>query len=110
MSRSNFCTVNRSAFCGWMADIILACISCALQFSWYMDRAAISALYTSTELFWISDKSPGQIDTWHFLESNVERAEGLRSGAAGAFNSVMSAVDLSSATLSTIVRSVRGRY
>lgn len=67
-------------------------------------------MYTATELFWITDKSPGHANTWGFLEATVERAEGLRSDTESAVYTVMSAVDLTSATMSSVVRSFRGRY
>eukprot|EP00128_Syssomonas_multiformis_P000113 Colp12_sorted_trinity150504_noHs@34528 len=41
---------------------------------WYTKRAALSAVYTSTELFMIQDKSFDYEDTWAFLDRRLQDA------------------------------------
>jgi ubiquinone biosynthesis protein COQ9 len=45
-----------------------------LQLNWYTKRAALSAVYTSTELFMLSDNSPEFRETWKFLERRIDDA------------------------------------
>jgi ubiquinone biosynthesis protein COQ9 len=40
--------------------------------SWYTKRATLSAVYGSTVLFWLGDDSPGQENTWAFLDRRIE--------------------------------------
>ena len=40
--------------------------------SWYTKRATLSAVYASTVLFWLGDDSPGQENTWAFLDRRIE--------------------------------------
>ncbi|MDP3194064.1 COQ9 family protein [Tabrizicola sp.] len=42
------------------------------DFSWYSKRATLSGVYASTVLFWLGDDSPGQHDTWEFLDRRIE--------------------------------------
>jgi ubiquinone biosynthesis protein COQ9 len=42
------------------------------DFSWYTKRATLSAVYGSTVLFWLGDDSPGQENTWAFLDRRIE--------------------------------------
>ncbi|KAL8973316.1 MAG: hypothetical protein Q9183_000009 [Haloplaca sp. 2 TL-2023] len=46
--------------------------------SWYTKRAALSAIYASTELFMTQDKSPHFKETEDFLDRRLEGAQGLR--------------------------------
>lgn len=43
-----------------------------LQFSWYSKRALLAAIYKSTELSMIQDRSEDFIDTWEFLDRRIE--------------------------------------
>lgn len=56
--------------------------------TWYTKRLALQALYTSTELYMLSDKSPGHQDTWDALKrrmQDVERAgQGLQTAQTAA--------------------------
>jgi ubiquinone biosynthesis protein COQ9 len=42
---------------------------------------ALQAIYTSTELYMLTDFSPGHADTWQALDRRVEDVLTLRSGA-----------------------------
>ncbi|KAL8695239.1 MAG: hypothetical protein Q9218_000277 [Villophora microphyllina] len=58
--------------------------------SWYTKRAALSAIYASTELFMTQDKSPNFKETEGFLDRRLEGAQGLRTmlGEMGAWAGV----------------------
>lgn len=45
--------------------------------SWYTKRALLTGIYASTELFMLSDQSPGYADTWAFLDRRVEESIAL---------------------------------
>ncbi len=40
--------------------------------NWYSKRATLSAVYSTTFLHWIGDESPGNADTWDFLDRRIE--------------------------------------
>ncbi|PWE27020.1 COQ9 family protein [Pararhodobacter marinus] len=40
--------------------------------NWYSKRAILSAVYSSTVLFWLGDESTGYEDTWAFLDRRIE--------------------------------------
>ena len=40
--------------------------------NWYSKRAILSAVYSSTVLFWLGDESMGYEDTWAFLDRRIE--------------------------------------
>jgi len=40
--------------------------------NWYSKRATLSAVYGSTVLYWLGDDSPGQAETWAFLDRRIE--------------------------------------
>jgi ubiquinone biosynthesis protein COQ9 len=42
------------------------------DFDWYTKRTAVSAIYTTTELYMITDGSPNFRDTWNFLDRRLE--------------------------------------
>ena len=49
--------------------------------NWYTKRATLSALYLSTVLYWLGDRSEGQAETWSFLDRRVDdvmRIEGVK--------------------------------
>jgi ubiquinone biosynthesis protein COQ9 len=39
--------------------------------NWYSKRAILSAVYSSTLLFWLGDSSEGHRDTWAFLDRRI---------------------------------------
>jgi hypothetical protein len=43
-----------------------------LQFDWYTKRAVLAGVYTSTELFMLTDASDNFADTWAFLDRRLE--------------------------------------
>jgi ubiquinone biosynthesis protein COQ9 len=52
--------------------------------NWYSKRAILSAVYSSTLLFWLGDESEGHSATWQFLDrriANVMQFEKLKSNA-----------------------------
>ena len=42
------------------------------DYNWYSKRAILSAVYTSTILYWLGDNSEGSEETWHFLDRRIE--------------------------------------
>lgn len=40
--------------------------------NWYTKRATLSAVYSSTLLFWLGDDSPGSTATWDFLDRRID--------------------------------------
>ena len=40
--------------------------------NWYTKRATLSAVYSSTVLFWLGDDSPGHQATWDFLDRRID--------------------------------------
>ena len=40
--------------------------------NWYSKRAILSAVHSSTVLFWLGDDSEGQQETWNFLDRRIE--------------------------------------
>ena len=40
--------------------------------NWYSKRAILSAVHSSTVLFWLGDDSEGQQETWAFLDRRIE--------------------------------------
>lgn len=40
--------------------------------NWYTKRATLSAVYSSTVLYWLGDESEGQEATWAFLDRRIE--------------------------------------
>mmetsp|Transcript_17894 Transcript_17894/g.21430 ORF Transcript_17894/g.21430 Transcript_17894/m.21430 type:complete len:360 (+) Transcript_17894:90-1169(+) len=55
-----------------MDDIWFAAGDRATDMSWYSKRAILGAVYTSTELYMITDTSPDFHDTWEFLDRRLE--------------------------------------
>lgn len=49
--------------------------------NWYTKRATLSAVYSSTLLYWLGDDSPGHAATWAFLDRRIDgvmRFEGVK--------------------------------
>lgn len=42
------------------------------DYNWYSKRLTLSGVFSATVLFWIGDESPGQADTWAFLDHRIE--------------------------------------
>ncbi|WGW05348.1 COQ9 family protein [Tropicibacter oceani] len=42
------------------------------DFNWYTKRATLSAVYSSTVLYWLGDESPENTATWEFLDRRIE--------------------------------------
>jgi len=40
--------------------------------NWYTKRATLSAVYSSTGLYWLGDASPGHAATWEFLDRRID--------------------------------------
>jgi ubiquinone biosynthesis protein COQ9 len=57
--------------------------------SWYTKRASLAAVYMSTELYMLTDYSPGYADTWQQLERRMQDALWLGSAAAAADTHVL---------------------
>jgi len=52
------------------------------DFSWYTKRAALGAVYCTTELYMLQDKSEEFVDTWEFLDRRLADLEELKEGSA----------------------------
>lgn len=53
------------------------------DYNWYSKRATLSAVYSSTVLFWLGDDSLGAEATWEFLDRRIEdvmRFEKVKAG------------------------------
>lgn len=44
----------------------------ATDYNWYTKRGLLSAVYIATELFMLTDTSPGHAETWAFLERRLK--------------------------------------
>ena len=42
------------------------------DYNWYTKRATLSAVYSSTVLFWLGDSSEGNSATWNFLDRRID--------------------------------------
>lgn len=56
----------------------------ATDASWYTKRAALASIYLSTELYMLTDYSPGYTDTWQQLERRIDDVLWLGSAAQSA--------------------------
>ncbi|MBB5516707.1 ubiquinone biosynthesis protein COQ9 [Rubricella aquisinus] len=64
------------------------------DYNWYTKRATLSAVYSSTVLYWLGDESMGQEATWAFLDRRIAnvmqiekaKAQFRKSPLAGIFN------------------------
>lgn len=77
--------------------------------NWYSKRATLSAVYGSTVLYWLGDDSPGQAETWAFLDRRIEdvmRIETLKAQARD--NRVLGPLLAGSAKLAERIRKPRG--
>lgn len=55
------------------ADVIWASLGDPSDdFNWYSKRAVLSAVYSSTLLYWFGDESDGAQETWEFLDRRIE--------------------------------------
>jgi ubiquinone biosynthesis protein COQ9 len=51
--------------------------------NWYTKRATLSAVFTSTILFWLGDDSEGFIDTKAFLDRRIDDVMSIEKAKAG---------------------------
>ncbi len=61
-------------------EILYLAGSTTVTGAWYTDRAAVSAIYASAELFMTQDESREFEETEKFLERRMQEAEGLKTG------------------------------
>ncbi|KAI9113974.1 hypothetical protein K1719_015225 [Acacia pycnantha] len=50
----------------------------ASDIDWYVKRTVLGGIYSTTEIFWLTDKSPDFRDTWAFLDARVNDAFDLK--------------------------------
>ncbi|MBI3503395.1 MAG: COQ9 family protein [Proteobacteria bacterium] len=55
----------------------------ATDFNYYSKRGLAAGVYSSTLLFWLEDKSPGQADTWEFLDLRIANVMAVPKAMAG---------------------------
>lgn len=55
--------------------------------NWYSKRATLSAVYSSTVLFWLGDDSAGYESTWAFLDRRIEDVMRIEKAKAQVKNS-----------------------
>lgn len=53
------------------------------DFNWYTKRGLVSAVYMSTTVYWLNDRSEGSGDTWLFLDRRLNDAMKLPMRAKG---------------------------
>ncbi|GAQ81879.1 hypothetical protein KFL_000930250 [Klebsormidium nitens] len=53
----------------------------AVDASWYAKRGLVAAVYGATEVYMLTDFSPGFAETWKFLERRIEEAVELKKSA-----------------------------
>jgi ubiquinone biosynthesis protein COQ9 len=54
-------------------DVIWTCLGdTSTDVNWYSKRVILSAVYSSTLLYWLGDDSPGHQATWEFLARRIE--------------------------------------
>lgn len=46
----------------------------SIDLAWYGKRLAVGSIYTSTELYMLTDRSENFADSWQFLERRIENA------------------------------------
>ncbi len=51
--------------------------------NWYTKRATLSAVYSSTVLFWLGDDSDGNMASWEFLDRRIENVMQIEKLKAG---------------------------
>ncbi len=51
--------------------------------NWYTKRMTLSAVYSSTVLYWLGDESEGHADTWAFLDRRIENVMQFEKAKAG---------------------------
>jgi ubiquinone biosynthesis protein COQ9 len=51
--------------------------------NWYSKRATLSAVYSSTVLYWMGDDSPGAAASWEFLDRRIENVMAFEKAKAG---------------------------
>ena len=59
-----------------------ACGDTAMDYNWYTKRGLLAGVYAATELFMITDYSPGYEDTWKSLDRRLEDLKRFGSAAA----------------------------
>jgi ubiquinone biosynthesis protein COQ9 len=57
------------------------------DYNWYTKRATLSAVYSSTALYWLGDDSPDHMATWAFLDRRIEDVMQIEKLKAKARNS-----------------------
>ncbi|XP_028786934.1 ubiquinone biosynthesis protein COQ9, mitochondrial [Neltuma alba] len=50
----------------------------ASDIDWYVKRTVLGGIYSTTEIYWLTDKSPDFRDTWAFLDARVNDAFDLK--------------------------------
>lgn len=80
------------------------------QFSWYTDRTVVGLMYHATELHWVTDKSPGRVETWRFLERRLRESQNLRNFITDTYTGVMNFTDATAGSIATILRAARKSY
>ena len=58
-------------------EILFQAGDTSVDTSWYTKRAALSAVYASTEAFMTTDKSPGFVDTEAFLSRRLKESSSI---------------------------------
>jgi ubiquinone biosynthesis protein COQ9 len=55
----------------------------ATDYNHYTKRALAAGVYSATLLFWLEDKSEGQVDTWSFLDRRIDNVMALPKAMGG---------------------------
>lgn len=60
------------ALAGMVDAIWLACGDTSEDYNWYTKRALLAGVYSATELYMLTDSSPGYADTWGALSRRLD--------------------------------------
>lgn len=67
-------------------EIWHACGDTATDYNWYTKRGLLAGVYSATELFMITDYSPGYADTWKALDRRLEDVKRIGSATTEVCN------------------------
>ena len=82
----------------------------SVDFSYYTKRLSLSAVYSATLLYWMSDESEGAAETWAFLDRRLADLLRLPKAIAGAKKRVGGLTRPLEKMISTAARRMDGRH
>lgn len=70
-------------------DIWHACGDTSTDYNWYTKRGLLAAVYAATELYMLTDYSPGYADTWRSLDRRLADVKRLGGAATEVSNALL---------------------